>query len=319
MIGANSFVAKAAIYPAVEASDHVEVVAAASNSTLPDSLAAVARPGYQSVIDDPDVEAVYIPLPNSLHREWTLRSAESGKHVLCEKPLAASMDDVAAMFAACRSAGVILAEAFMTPFHPRTTAAIEAVRNGAVGDVRSIRSEFSFTISADHADNYRWKASHGGGALWDVGIYTLWPVFELLDNPKVCHVAATGGGTGVDATTSVALATQAALATVLCSFEMPERQLLEIRGTEGTLTVNRPFTPSTTDDAYEISAADGSIERVITGGSDPYRVMLESFAQACRGTRAWPRSEEQTRTMIGKIAEILTLTPPPSAPGTTMR
>ena len=85
------------------------------------------------MLDDPAVEAVYIPLPNDLHRRWTERAAASGKHVLCEKPLATAPDDVAAMYAACRAADVVLAEAFMTPFHPRTTAVVDDVRSGSIG------------------------------------------------------------------------------------------------------------------------------------------------------------------------------------------
>jgi len=139
---------------------------------------------------------------------------------------------------------VLLAEAYMTPFHPRSRAVIDSVRSGAIGEVRSIRSEFSFTIGPDHSDNYRWQPEQGGGALWDVGIYALSPIFDLIDSPSVRSVTSKLGPSAVDVTTSVTLATEHATASALCSFEMPERQLLEIRGTTGTITVDRAYTPS---------------------------------------------------------------------------
>lgn len=308
MIGANSFVARAAIYPAVAASRHVDIVAAASNSGPPPEVSDVRRATYQEVLDDAQVEAVYIPLPNDMHREWTERAAAAGKHVLCEKPLATTPDDVAAMYAACRTAEVVLAEAFMTPFHPRTRAVSEAVSSGAIGDVRSIRSEFTFTIGPEHSDNFRWKPQHGGGALWDVGIYTLSPIMEFLDNPSVRNVTSASGRSAVDATTSVTLATDEATATALCSFEMTERQLLEIRGTAGTISVPRPYTPSVDDDYYAIEHVDGSHDRIVTGGADPYRLMLEAFARSCRGHAEWPRGQVPTLAMVGKIIEILSMT-----------
>jgi predicted dehydrogenase len=269
---------------------------------------------YQAVLDDPDVEAVYIPLPNDLHRPWTERAAASGKHVLCEKPLATAPDDVAAMYAACRAADVLLAEAYMTPFHPRTAAVVDTVRSGDIGEVRSIRSEFSFTIGPEHAENYRWMPRHGGGALWDVGIYTLSPIFDLYDKPIVRNVTSHIGSTGVDVTTSVTLATERAVATALCSFEMPERQLLEIRGTAGTITVDQAFTPSSDDDHYVIERPDRSRDRVVTGGADPYRQMLEAFARACRRESPWPRSDSETLAMIGQITELRSMSAPGSAP-----
>lgn len=319
MIGANSFVARAAIYPAVASSAEVEIAAVASNSEVPSELSDVARGSYQEVIDDPAVEAVYIPLPNDLHRRWTEQAAASGKHVLCEKPLATAPDDAAAMFAACHAAGVVLAEAFMTPFHPRTTAVIDDVRSGSIGDVRSIRSEFSFTIGPDHSDNYRWVREQGGGALWDVGIYTLSPIFDLFDNPAVRNVTSHVGPSGVDITTSVTLATERATATALCSFEMPERQLLEIRGTSGTITVDHAYTASESDDHYVIQRPDRSRDRVITGGADPYRLMLEAFVQACRGHSPWPRTEAATLAMIGQITELLSMSGPGPAPARPRR
>ncbi len=319
VIGANSFVARAAIYPAVAASNEVEIVAAASNSHIPSELSGVARSSYEAVLDDPAVEAVYIPLPNDLHRPWTERAAAAGKHVLCEKPLATTPDAVASMYTACRAAGVLLAEAFMTPFHPRSTAVLDDVRSGAIGDLRSIRSEFSFTIGPNHSDNYRWAPDHGGGALWDVGIYTLSPIHELFDDPGVRNVTSHLGPSGVDVTTSVMLATETATATALCSFEMPERQLLEIRGTSGTIVVDRAYTPSVNDDHYLIQRHGQSRDRVVTGGADPYRLMLEAFAQACRGHSPWPRSEDTTRAMIGHIVELLSMSGPGPAPARTTR
>ncbi len=307
MIGANSFVARAAIYPAVAASNQVEIVAVASNSEIPSDLSDVARGSYREVLDDPAVEAVYIPLPNDLHRRWTEQAAASGKHVLCEKPLATGPDDAAAMYGACRAAGVVLAEAFMTPFHPRTTAVVDDVRSGSIGEIRSIRSEFSFTIGPEHSSNYRWVPDHGGGALWDVGIYTLSPILDLMENPSVRDVTSHVGPSGVDVTTSVTLATERATANALCSFEMPERQLLEIRGTTGTITVDRAYTPSEDDDHYVIQRPDRARDRVVTGGADPYRLMLEAFAQACRGHSPWPRSEAATMAMVRQITELLSM------------
>lgn len=314
VIGANSYVARAAIYPAVAASNEVEIIAAASNSGVPGEFAAMARHSYQEVLDDPAVEAVYIPLPNDLHRQWTERAAASGKHVLCEKPLATSPGDVAAMYSACRSAGVVLAEAYMTPFHPRTTAVIDTVRSGVIGDVRSIRSEFTFTIGPEHAGNYRWVPDHGGGALWDVGIYTLSPILDLLDGPTVQNVTSHVGASGVDATTTITLTSEQTSATAVCSFEMPERQLLEVRGTTGTISVHRAFTPSESDDHFVIVRSDGSRQHITTGGADPYRAMLETFARTCRATATWPRTEAATLALIGQISELLSMSGPRPAP-----
>ena len=274
----------------------------------------MARHSYQEVLDDPAVEAVYIPLPNHLHRQWTERAAASGKHVLCEKPLATASGDVAAMYSACRNAGVVLAEAYMTPFHPRTSVVIDTVRSGVIGDVRSIRSEFSFTIGPEHVDNYRWVPDHGGGALWDLGIYTLSPILDLLDSPTVRNVTSHIGTSGVDATTTVTLTTEQTTATTLCSFEMPERQMLEVRGTTGTITVDRPFTPSESDDHFVIDRSDGSREHITTGGADPYRSMLETFARTCRATSTWPRTEAATLALIGQISELLSMSGPRPAP-----
>ena len=104
------------------------------------------------------------------------------------------------------------------------------------------------------------------------------------------------------------LATERATATALCSFEMTERQLLEIRGTAGTISVSRPYTPSVEDDHYTIEHVDGSLDRVVTGGADPYRLMLEAFARSCRGHAEWPRGQVPTLAMVGKIIEILSMT-----------
>lgn len=316
VIGANSNIARARIYPAVSQSEDLEIVAAASNSEVPSQLAAVHRESYEAVIADPTVEAVYIPLPNSLHREWTERAARAGKHVLCEKPLATDVGDAAAMFAACRNAGVVLAEAFVTPNQPRYQAVIAAASDGEIGEIRNIRSEFSFSIAADRPNDFRRSHRLGGGALWDLGIYALTPVMDLLDNPTVAHVCAIHAGGEVDATTTVTLCDDRAVASVVCSFELPDCQLLEISGTLGSIVLSSPFIGGIDDAHITIHRRDQETEYRQVRSVNPYLVTLEAFAAACRGRALWPRSEGSTLGMIGRIAEILTMTeipPPPDA------
>ncbi len=154
------------------------------------------------MLEHPDVDVVYIPLPNGMHREWTERAAAAGKHVLCEKPLAADPDTARAMADACATAGVILAEAWMTPFDRRWSTALELVRTGAIGDVDAQYHRFTFTIGPEAADNYRWDPTQGGGALLDVGIYTLGTAVELWGaDCEIDSVQRTMAPSGVDATT----------------------------------------------------------------------------------------------------------------------
>jgi predicted dehydrogenase len=200
--------------------------------------------------------------------------------------------DAAAMVAACDAAGVLLAEAWMTPFGPRWAEVVERARAGELGEVRHVRGDFTFVIGPDQRDNYRWDPAQGGGALLDVGIYALGAAVALWGADPV-EVAATAApsGTGVDATTSAWCDWgEGRTASVLVSFELPECQRLELVGTAGRIVVVGPaFTGGAAATSYEHHGADGEVEIVPTDGADPYLAMVEAFARAVRGIEPWPR------------------------------
>ena len=212
---------------------------------------------YAALLDDPDVEAVYVPLPNSLHRTWVERAALAGKHVLCEKPLAPTAADAAAMASASAAAGVTLLEAYMTPFHPRAAAIDALVRGGRLGDLRFARAAFTGVL--DRPDDHRWRPDMGGGALLDVGIYCVAPLLAAAGRPPVRVAAAASMATsGVDASFSGWLDFgDGFTAAIECSFEAPERQSLELVGTEAAVLVDRAFTPGPEDIAFTLRGRDG--------------------------------------------------------------
>ncbi|MGK2930669.1 MAG: Gfo/Idh/MocA family protein [Acidimicrobiales bacterium] len=260
VLAPTSMVARAAVVPAIDASSGATVVATASRA---------AGETYESVLERNDVDAVYVPLPNGMHREWVERSAAAGKHVLCEKPLALTASDARAMVSACERAGVVLMEAYMTPFHPRSAALVDLASAGRFGTLVSARSVFTFphTVPSDH----RWDPALGGGALADVGIYALSPLLELATaessaEPPSFEVTTHSVQTdrGVDATTVGLLhfPDRGFSATFECSFDAPERQLLEVVGTEARTSVEHCFTPDESDTDLVLCGRDGRIETV---------------------------------------------------------
>ncbi|MCX6573419.1 MAG: Gfo/Idh/MocA family oxidoreductase, partial [Candidatus Aminicenantes bacterium] len=161
---------------------------------------------YQELVDDPAVEAVYNPLPNDLHAEWSIRAMRAGKHVLCEKPMAMNALEVRDMIRAAETHGVLLMEGFMYKFHPQIARTLELVRTGAIGPVRSVHSSFTFRFERD-GTNYRWSPARGGGALYDVGCYAISLARLILDaEPSAATAAARiDPATGVDMTAAVLL------------------------------------------------------------------------------------------------------------------
>jgi xylose dehydrogenase (NAD/NADP) len=167
-----------AVIPGIKGSETGEVVAIASRDGVraretADQLGIPkSHTGYEALLADPEIDAVYIPLPNHLHLEWTIRAAEAGKHVLCEKPLALNAVDAERMVDACAKAGVLLAEAFMYRHHPRYGRIKEIISSGEIGEVRGIHGTFTYN-SARNKTNIRFKKDWGGGALYDIGVYPI--------------------------------------------------------------------------------------------------------------------------------------------------
>jgi predicted dehydrogenase len=288
VLGARSFIARAAVMPAIEAATGATLVAVGSRTgAVPEDLALLDAGSYEAVLEHPDVEAVYVPLPNGLHAEWVKHAAAAGKHVLCEKPLARTAAEAQAMAEACHEAGVLLAEAWMTPFNPPWDAAVRGAESGALGELRSVRGEFTFTIPAGREADYRWDPEQGGGALLDVGIYATGAAVDLWGpEPTTVEAAAHRTARGVDATIEVFLAWEGGrTATAQCSLELPDRQRLELVGTSGRLTVEgTPFTGQ---------------------GISAYLGMVESFADAVRGLRPWPRPVAESISLARLMDRIL--------------
>jgi D-xylose 1-dehydrogenase (NADP+, D-xylono-1,5-lactone-forming) len=288
VLGARSRIARGAVVPAIDAAAGASLVAVGSRTgSVPDDLAHLDAGSYEGVLAHPEVEAVYLPLPNGLHAEWAIRAAEAGKHVLCEKPLARNAPEARRMADACHAAGVLLAEAWMTPFNPEWDAAVRGAESGALGEVRSVRGEFTFTIPPGSEADFRWDPADGGGALLDVGIYATGAALALW-GPEPATVAAAVHRTarGVDATVEVLLACEGGrTATAQCSFELPERQRLELVGTEGRLTIDgTPFTGT---------------------GVTAYLGMVQAFADAVRGLRPWPRPVAESVALAVLMDRIL--------------
>ena len=195
---------------------------------------------YEALLADPDIQIIYIGLPNSLHAEWTLKALQAGKHVLCEKPFAQSLADVDAMFAAAHGAGRVLAEAFMYRHHPKLLRLKEIVDSGVIGPIHLLRASFSFFL--DKPADVRLNAELGGGALWDVGCYPVSLARYLLGAPDRVTAWQRAAPNGVDKTLVGNLHYgKDCLAQVDCSFELPYRGYAEIVGEQGVITFAQPF------------------------------------------------------------------------------
>ncbi len=242
---------------------------------------------YEGLIADPGIDAIYIPLPNELHKPWVFAAADAGKHILCEKPLALNAAEARAMVEYCRSRKVLLMEAFMWRHQPRTAALQRMVAEGAIGELRLVRSSFSFVI--DPGD-WRLDAARGGGALWDVGCYGVSTarLFARAE-PASIRAEARFAQSGVDISLGAVLKfPNGVLGLVDCSFEQPFRCEYELVGTEGVIEVPDAYLPP------EVPLArlhkDGKTEELRFEGGNQYASMVDAFADAVAGggQLAWP-------------------------------
>jgi predicted dehydrogenase len=308
VIGARSMVATRAVMPAIDTSELADIVAVSSlGGPVPEPWDRLAAGTYDDVLDHPDVDAVYIPLPNGMHREWVERAADSGKHVLCEKPLAPTVADATAMAAACDAAGVMLVEAWMTPFDARWRAALDVVQHGRLGNVLDVDASFTFTIAAAASDNYRWSSDQGGGALLDVGIYCLGPIVELWgSHPDAIDATALWHTTGVDARTEATLAwDDGREARIRCSFVDAEEQRIEVVGDQASLIIDGDaHTGGARAQQFLVAASDGRVSTTSVTATDPYLGMVDAFARAVRGDAPWPRTMTTTIELLSLIERI---------------
>ncbi len=258
---------------------------------------------YEEVIADPDVQAVYIPLPNELHRPWTFAAADAGKHVLCEKPLAIDPAEARAMAEHCRERGVVLMEAFMWRHQPRTKALVDLVATGDLGELRLVRSSFSFAMAGD---DWRLDPARGGGALWDVGCYGVSTARLFAGaEPTRVRAAARFGPTGVDLSMAALLEFPGGLiGSIDCSFEQPFRCSYELIGTKGSIEVPAAYLPPPRPIARRFDATGGLVDERTFDGRDQYAAMVDAFAEAVAGGSLSPPAEDGVAQMEALAAVL---------------
>jgi predicted dehydrogenase len=273
------------VIPGAHASDKVELVGVASrDQARADAYAREweiprAYGNYEALLADPEIEAVYISLPNTLHCEWSIKALEAGKHVLCEKPMDRSPDAVAQAFDASERTGRLLMEAFMWRHNPQTAKLQQLIADGAIGEVRLIRSVFSYSLY--DTDNIRLRTEVDGGALMDVGCYCVSASRLLGGEPVEAHAVRRVGPTGTDwVTAGVLRFPNDVVATFDCGTALPNRDELEVVGSDGSLFLDDPWhclTPG-----IELRR-DGGVERIEIEQRDSYRLELENLSDAIRG------------------------------------
>jgi NDP-hexose-3-ketoreductase len=281
-------IARRRMMPAMAASADVDLVAVASRR--PDRAAEAARqygcrpvPGYAALLRDPEVQAVYVPLPAALHAEWVEKALRAGKHVLAEKPLTTRYDRTADLLALARASGLALMENVMFVHHPQHATVRRMVAEGIIGEVRSFRAEF--TVPRRAADDIRHRPELGGGSLWDTGVYPVRAALHLL-GPDVALVAAVlsrGEQDRVDTAGAALLRTpDGTTAQIAFGLDHGYRSVYEICGSEGRLTVEHAFTPPA--DHCPVLRLEGRFGRedIVLPAADQVALALGGFAEAVR-------------------------------------
>jgi D-xylose 1-dehydrogenase (NADP+, D-xylono-1,5-lactone-forming) len=273
------------VIPGAHASPKVDLVAVASRDQAHADVYAKrweierAYGSYEALLADPEIEAVYISLPNTMHCDWSVKALEAGKHVLCEKPLSRHTDEVEAAFDAAARTSLSLSEAFMYRHNPQTSRAKELVDGGAIGELRLVRSAFSYSLYDE--GNIRLRTDVEGGALMDVGCYTVSGSRLFAGEPEKVHGEAWFGPSGTDWVFGGTLRFPGdVLALFDCGTAMPERDELEAIGSEGSLFLDDPWHCNVP--VIELRR-DGRVERIELEPVDSYRLELENVSDAIRG------------------------------------
>ena len=273
------------VIPGAHASDKVDLIAVASrDQARAEEYAKTwdierAYGSYDALLDDADVDAVYISLPNNMHREWSIRSLEAGKHVICEKPFSKRPEDVEAAFDAAERTGRLLTEAFMYRHNPQSAKLVELVRDGAVGELRVVRSAFSYSLY--DTENIRLRTDVEGGSLMDVGCYCVSGSRLLAGEPEAVSGQAYIGPSGTDWVFTGAMRFAGDVHALFdCGTCLPNRDELEVIGTDGSLFLDDPWHAN--EPVIEVRR-DAGTERIELEPIDSYRLELENLADAIAG------------------------------------
>jgi xylose dehydrogenase (NAD/NADP) len=284
-------------------SSDVDFVGIASRSASSAEQAAVGYginrgyDSYEALLSDPDIEAVYIPVPNRLHVEWAVRALDAGKHVLCEKPLSATREGASTAFDASERNQRLLVEAFMWRFHPQTSAVRQLVAEGRIGDLRLVRSTLTFPL-ADLADDVRMDPALDGGALMDVGCYCLSAFRLFAGEPTATNVIAELGPTGVDVRAVGLLdGPNGVIGQFDCGMTLPRRDELQLVGTRGVISVPDPW--HCRGDAVTVISS-GIREELRVPLADAYRVQFETVSRCIReGSKPeWGRHDAEAQALL---------------------
>ncbi|MFL5686141.1 MAG: Gfo/Idh/MocA family protein [Chloroflexota bacterium] len=307
------------VIPGMRKAARSEVVAIASRDGDQARAAAArlgiptAHPSYEALLSDPDVDAVYIPLPNHLHLDWTIAALRAGKHVLCEKPLAMTADDAQRMVDVAHETGRHLMEAFMYRHHPSWVAALDLLGSGRIGTLTAVQSWFSY-YNAD-TTNIRNILEYGGGALFDIGCYTI-NLSRMLFGGEPSRVQASlrrDAATGVDALVSAILDFEGGIASFTCAIRSEPDQRVDIYGTTGRISIDIPFNiPPDRPTRIRLTAGgDAPVAPATTvlefPTADPYTVEVERFADAVLDGGPTPVPPEDAVANLRVIEQIFAI------------
>ena len=273
------------VLPGAHASEKVDLIAVASRDAQRAEEYAReweierAYGSYDALLEDDDIEAVYISLPNTLHCEWSIRAVDAGKHVLCEKPMSRHVGDVEAAFDAADRNRRLLMEAFMYRHNPQTKRLRQLVDEGAIGELRLVRSCFSYGLY--DAENIRLRTDVEGGSLMDVGCYCVSGSRLLAGEPEQLYGHQFVGLSGTDwVFTGTMRFPGDVLALFDCGTALSERDELEAIGSDGSLFLDDPWHAG--EPVIELRR-DGEVERIEVEPADSYRVQIDNFSDAIRG------------------------------------
>lgn len=296
------YVSTRAMAPAVHSANNATLYAVASRDTKrsADLDPLKVHESYESLLEDDNVNAVYVGLANHQHLEWVIKSLRAGKHVLCEKPLGMAASDVESMFDTAMQCGQHLVEATWVRWHPRFQRMATLVSSGQLGDIQDIQT--AFTFMSDMTDNYRLQPEMGGGAHLDVGCYQahVWvSIFGQDIDVAVTHAEQLIGETGIDLTTRSEVSINAyATASAVSSFAMPPTQSLFVKGTQETMHManGEAFTSWREPSSLQIGHAEESFPIV-----DAFQVMVENVSAYIFDGSGWVFPQQETI----RVAQIL--------------